>query len=56
VQHILAHHAGAQQQGQQLGIPERSGAMCNEFLARMRTDRQVLERHGLCGLMGPSLK
>jgi len=45
LQHVLARHAGAQQQSQQLGVGQRGGAARDEFFARAGVEREILERH-----------
>jgi len=45
LQHVLSRHAGAQQQGQQLGVCQRGGAARDELFARAGVEREILERH-----------
>ena len=44
--HPLAGHAGAQNDGQQLGIRERSRAPLRELFARLGIQGQVFDGHG----------
>jgi len=49
LQHVLARHAGAQQQGQQLGIRQRGGASRDELFAWTGVEREILECHETLG-------
>ena len=46
LQHALAHDAGAQQDGQQLGIGQCRRAACQQFFAGLGIGGQVFEGHG----------
>lgn len=46
LQHVLAGHAGAQQQREQLGVGQRGGAARDELLARAGMFGEILESHG----------
>ena len=48
LQNPLARDAGAQQDGQQLGIAERTRAARQQLFARLGFQGQVFERHGGC--------
>ena len=52
LQHALAHDAGAQQDGQQLGIGQGGGAACQQFFAGLGVGGQVFKGHG-AGFLTP---
>ncbi|MCY1385171.1 hypothetical protein D9M69_735200 [compost metagenome] len=53
LEHVLAGHAGAQQQRQQLGVGQRGGAPRHEFFARPGVEREILECHETLLKAGP---